>query len=189
MNRFHRWYCGTGHWRHSLQDVTIPWVLRDTDLGSRVLEIGPGPGLATEVLAARVNDLVTIEIDEQLADKLRVKTAGSKVRVINADASRMVFDDNEFSAVVCFTMLHHVPSIPLQDRIFTQIFRVLRPGGVFAGSDSLSGPIFRAAHLFDTMVLVDPAHLRVRLERVGFGRVSVEVGQGSFRFEGWKPEG
>jgi ubiquinone/menaquinone biosynthesis C-methylase UbiE len=187
MNRFHRWYCGTGHWRHSLQDDTIPWVIGDLDLGSRVLEIGPGPGLATEVLAASVDDLVAVELDERLANKLRTKMSGSKVRVVNADASRMSFDDDEFSAVVCFTMLHHVPSIPLQDRIFTQAFRVLQPGGVFAGSDSLSGPVFRAAHLFDTMVFVDPVHLQARLERVGFGRVCVEAGQDAFRFEGWKP--
>lgn len=62
MNRFHRWYCRTGHWRHEIQDQILPWVLRDIDLGDDVLEVGPGPGLTTDVLAARVPRLTALEI-------------------------------------------------------------------------------------------------------------------------------
>ena len=43
MNRFHRWYCRTGHWRHEIQDEILPWVLHDLDLGDDILEVGPGP--------------------------------------------------------------------------------------------------------------------------------------------------
>ena len=57
MNRFHRWYCRTGHWRHAIQDQILPWVLRDVDLGDHALEVGPGPGLTTDVLATRVPKL------------------------------------------------------------------------------------------------------------------------------------
>jgi len=66
------------------------------------------------------------------------------------------------------------------------VFRVLRPGAVFAGSDSTSSVIFRAAHLFDTMVLVDPDGLGARLQDAGFTDVLVERGKAAFRFQGAK---
>jgi 2-keto-4-pentenoate hydratase len=53
-------------------------------------------------------------------------------------------------------MLHHVPSAELQDRIFAEARRVLAPGGVLAGSDSLVSTGFRIIHIRDVMVPVDP---------------------------------
>ena len=56
----------------------------------------------------------------------------------------------EFSSVVCFTMLHHVPTPPLQDRLCAEAFRVLGPGGVFAGSDGVHSLGCRIVHIGDT---------------------------------------
>jgi hypothetical protein len=50
---------------------------------------------------------------------------------------------------------------------------VLRPGGWFLGSDSTPSLVFRLAHLFDTMVLVDADSFGARLERAGFGEVRI----------------
>jgi len=155
MNTFHRWYCSTGHWRHTVQDQIVPWVLKGIDLVPRVLEIGPGPGLTTDVLAQKVEHLDAVEVDPRMAERLATRTARTNVEVVTGDATRLVFDDGTFSAVLCFTMLHHVPSLALQDRLVAEAFRVLRPGGIFAGSDSTASLVVRAAHLFDTMVLVD----------------------------------
>jgi SAM-dependent methyltransferase len=69
---------------------------------------------------------------------------------------------------VCFTMLHHVPSKALQDKLFTEVCRVLRPGGVFAGFDSQLSLRFRFLHLGDTMVVVDPKTFPDRLRAAGF---------------------
>jgi SAM-dependent methyltransferase len=51
----------------------------------------------------------------------------------------MPFADASFEVVLCFTMLHHVPTIELQDRLIREARRVLWPGGIFAGSDSRWG--------------------------------------------------
>ena len=51
----------------------------------------------------------------------------------------MPFADATFSAVVCLTMLHHLPDPELQDRLFAEVHRVLGPGGVFCGSDNQVG--------------------------------------------------
>ena len=58
--------------------------------------------------------------------------------------------DAEFSSVVCFTMLHHVPTPALQDQMFSEAFRVLQPGGAFAGSDGVPSLMFRVMHFGDT---------------------------------------
>jgi predicted methyltransferase len=79
-------------------------------------------------------------------------------------------------------MLHHVPSPALQDRLFAEVRRVLRPGGVFAGTDSVTSLPFRLMHVFDTMVLVDPDRVGARLEAAGFSRVSVRQAKTSFSF-------
>ena len=187
MNGFHRWYCRTGHWRHAIQDQILPWVLRDVDLGDDVLEVGPGPGLTTDVLATRVPKLTAVEIDVELAARLRDRFAGSNVTVEQGDATAMPFRDDTFTGAVSFTMLHHVPTPELQDRLLREVRRVLRPGATFAGSDSRTSLVFRLAHLADTMVLVEPGTFARRLEAAGFGGVEVEAGKGVFRFRSTVP--
>jgi hypothetical protein len=79
-------------------------------------------------------------------------------------------------------MLHHVPTQTLQDRLFQEVERVLKPGATFTGSDSLPSPLFRAAHLLDTMVLVDPGTLAARLTTAGFVDVDVTSTTHQLRF-------
>lgn len=188
MNRFHRWYCRTGHWRHAVQDELLPWALQGLDLGDDVLEIGPGPGLTTDRLRHQVPRLTAIEIDPVLAAKLRDRLAGTNVKVQEGDATALPFPDATFTGAACFTMLHHVPSVELQDRLLREARRVLRPGGVFAGSDSRTSTVFRLAHLADTMVPVDPDAFAGRLGAAGFTRVKVHSAKAAFRFRATAPK-
>ena len=182
MNRFHRWYCRTEAWRRTVHDRLMPWVLADVELGERVLEVGPGPGLTTDVLRGRVVHLTSIEIDPALARALRARLPGTGVTVVEGDATAMPFDDASFSGGVACTMLHHVPTAALQDRLLAEVRRVLRPGAWFVGSDSTPGALFRLAHLFDTMTLVDHEGFAARLQGAGFRDVRVDRGPGAFRF-------
>ncbi len=79
-------------------------------------------------------------------------------------------------------MLHHVASTRMQDQLFAEVYRVLRPGGSFIGSDSRASLRMRAFHLFDTMVLVDPVMLSDRLQAAGFRDIEVESLGDRFRF-------
>ena len=187
MNRLHRWYCRSSQWKQKLEGEVLPWSLRGVDLGNDVLEVGPGPGLTTDWLRPRHKSLTCIEVDQELARSLAQRTAHSNVRVLCADATAIPYPDRTFSGAVSFTMLHHVPSPALQDRFFAQVYRVLRPGGVFAGTDSMRSLLMRIFHIRDTMVLVDPATLPFRLEGVGFKDVNIEIGAGRFRFFARRP--
>jgi SAM-dependent methyltransferase len=182
MNRVHRWFCQSARWKTAVERYIFPWVLDGVDLGPDVIEVGPGPGITTDLLRTRVERLTCIEIDRALAGSLSRRMAGLNVTVLCEDATAIPLPDETFDGAVSLTMLHHVPSAALQDRLLAEVARVLRPGGVFAGTDSISSPLFRLMHVFDTMVVVDPDGLPGRLEAAGFEDVHVDVNQYAFRF-------
>jgi len=189
MNLIHLWYCNSGGWARALHGRIMPWVLDDVELGSDVLEIGPGPGRGTEWLMRRVPKLTSLEIDHRLADKLKARMTETNVTAVEGDGTKMPFPDASFSGAVSFIMLHHVPSKELQDRLIAETFRVLKPGGAFAGADSIPSLRWNFFHLFDTRVPVDPEGFSGRLESAGFAGVTVERAGSAFRFYGKKPSG
>lgn len=186
MNLAHRWLCSSSLWRKQVGDSVLPWTIEGLELGSMVLEIGPGPGITTDLLANRVDNLICMEIDGGYAAALSRRMAGNKVHVLRGDGTAAPLPDAAFDSVLCFTMLHHVPSYALQDALLSEAARVLRPGGVFAGYDSLSSLVFRLFHTFDTAVTIDPQTLPGRLKTAGFDELQVDANAHAFRFRAWK---
>jgi len=187
VNKAHAVLCSSGWWARTVERELLPWGLADVDLGEDVLEIGPGFGATTRVLARRPGSLTVVELSESYCKHLR-QTLGEEVEIVQADATNIPFANDRFSSVVCFTMLHHVPSRALQERLLGEVRRVLRPGGVFAGTDSLgTGRAFKLLHIRDTLVPVNPDELPARLEHAGLVEPSVEAGGRSFRFRARKP--
>jgi SAM-dependent methyltransferase len=182
MNLAHRWLCRSARWKRTVETELMPWALNGVELGASVLEVGPGPGITTDVLRARVARLTCVEIDHALAESLSRRLAGGNVTVLHEDATRMPLPDASFDGAVSFTMLHHVPSAALQDRLLAEVARVLRPGAIFAGTDSRYSRYFGMLHLFDTMVVVDPLTFSKRLETAGFTDIQVDLAPQRFRF-------
>ncbi|MFC6012232.1 class I SAM-dependent methyltransferase [Nocardia lasii] len=186
MNYWHRVACRSAVWEWLTATKVVPWVLRDVRLGASTLEIGPGFGANVAPLCERTPSLAGLEIDPALAARLRARF-DTRLRVIDGDATAMPLPDNEFDSVVSFTMLHHVPTPAQQDDLFAEAHRVLRPGGVFAGSDGLDNPLFRLQHLGDTCVPVPPHTLADRLTTAGFTDIDIRTGRGMFRFRAERP--
>ena len=182
MNEVHLQLCGGDEWAETVERFIIPWTLEGIELGDDVLEVGPGPGRTTDVLLRMAPRLTAAEVDPELAARLAERLAGTGVEVVHADATRMPFSAGRFSAALSFTMLHHVPSAGLQDQLFAEVARVLRPGGVLAGVDSLDSDDFRALHEDDVCVPVDPDTLVERLTTAGFADAAVEVNEYAVRF-------
>lgn len=180
MNLLHRKLCASRRWARMVAEH-LPPSLDGIDLGDDVLEIGPGFGATTRVLVDLVPRLTALEIDADSVRGLRGEF-GDRVEIVHGDGAGMPFPDGRFSAVVCFTMLHHVPSPDLQDKLFAEARRVLRPGGVFRGVDSQPSLMFRLLHIGDTMVVLDPATLAGRLERAGFAEAKVHPADGILAF-------
>jgi ubiquinone/menaquinone biosynthesis C-methylase UbiE len=187
MNWAHAVVCSSGWWAHTVERELLPWGLAGVDLGDDLLEIGPGFGATTRVLARRSGSLTVVELAEGYCKRLRRKL-GDDVEIVQADATAMPFADGRFSGVVCFTMLHHVPSLELQNRLLAEVSRVLRAGGIFAGTDSVgTGRAFKLLHVRDTLVPVAPDELPARMEHAGLIEPRVDVGGRSFRFRSRKP--
>jgi SAM-dependent methyltransferase len=182
VNEQHLELCSSAVWADAVQRWIIPWVLEDVSLGDRVLEIGPGPGRTTEALADLAPHLTAVEVDPALARALADRMAGTKVEVIEGDATDLQLAEGSFSSVLSFTMLHHLPSAAHQDRLFGEALRVLGPGGVFAGTDSLDSPEFRDLHVGDICVPIDPVTLADRLRFAGFDQVQVDTNEYGVRF-------
>jgi ubiquinone/menaquinone biosynthesis C-methylase UbiE len=151
------------------------------------LEVGPGPGLTTDLLRTAVPRLTALEIDPKLAGSLSSRLHGSNVQVVEGDATDMPFHDSEFSGTVSFTMLHHVPSPTQQDKVLREVLRVLKPGGVFVGSDSLQSWWMRMIHIGDTLVPIDPDTFGSRLQRAGFEVFDIQQNSQAFRFRARRP--
>jgi SAM-dependent methyltransferase len=186
MNQAHLDLCSSAEWAEAVERWIIPWVLDSLDLGDDVLEVGPGPGLTTDILRMTVPRLTAVEIDPDLASSLKARLDGTNVDVICANATATPLPGDRFTGAVCLTMLHHVPTPALQDKLFAEICRLLGPGGVLAGQDSLASDELRALHIDDTYVPVDPAGLAARLETAGFVDVAVDTNEYAVRFRGFR---
>jgi SAM-dependent methyltransferase len=187
VNDLHLQLLATPEWAEYVEHELLPWALDGRDLGDDVLEVGPGPGLTTDVLCRHVVRLTAVELDEDLASALADRLRGSNVTVVHADASQSGLPTNRFSAATCFTMLHHIPSVEHQDALFCELFRDLRPGGVFVGTDAVDTPDLRALHIDDVFMPVDPETLSDRLAAAGFESITVDRIDDRVHFAGTRP--
>jgi SAM-dependent methyltransferase len=189
MNLVHRCLCRSTSWRRVLRDYVVPWVLSDAQFGSHLLELGPGHGLTTDLLRPHVAHLTALEIDPVLANSLAARFSGTNVTVVRGDATAMPFPRAQFSAAVSLHMLHHIHDADLQNQLFRELCRVLNPGAIFVGVDSIG------LNNFWMRVTHNRRHARSRGPRQpwvppGVGRLSKHFGQDKpvcLRFHAQRP--
>lgn len=186
MNTRHQRLCASPEWEAYLQTTVLPAVTAGVELGDEMLELGPGPGAATAWLRRHVSRLVVVERDEQYAAALRSRFDATNVEVVHADATALPFPADSFDCVAAFTMLHHVPTRPLQARVLSEALRVVRPGGVLVGYDSLHSDELHRFHYEDTYNPIEPAMLLGAMAAHGYVRITIQVNDG-LTFVAYKP--
>jgi SAM-dependent methyltransferase len=192
VNTAHREFLASEEWRQTLRDLALPFAFGDLAfdaLGEDVVEIGPGPGLTTDLLAAELAQITAIELDEALASALRERTGGSNVEVLHADATAIPVESGRFSGAVSFTMMHHVPTAELQDAVLAEVCRVLRPGGLLVASDSVASDDLAAFHDDDIYNPIDPGTLEDRLTTAGYVGIEVRANPYAWRIHARRPAG
>ncbi len=105
--------------------------------GARLLDVGCGIGgparRAAQQLAARVTGLDLTEGYVALAQELSERSgAAGQTEFVQGSALEMPFEDGEFDAAM---MLHVGMNIEDKPRLFAEVARVLRPGGIFVVYD------------------------------------------------------
>jgi SAM-dependent methyltransferase len=174
MNSNHA-LCATPEWAAHLHSDVLPSAVQGVDLGAELIEIGPGPGAATDWLRSRVQRVVAVELDPQSAEALAARFHGSNVEVVRGDATSLDFAEGSFDSAASFTMLHHLETRAQQVQVLREALRVLRPGGVLVGADSLHSSQLHHFHVDDTYNPIEPATLLTTLQVLGYEAITVTV--------------
>jgi SAM-dependent methyltransferase len=111
------------------------WVFDQLDLGpgSRILELGCGPGSLWSTNLNRVPEsweITLSDLSEGMLAEARRSLGGGRAafEFMVVDAQDIPHGDESFDAVIANHMLYHVPD---RERALAEIHRVLRPDGCF----------------------------------------------------------
>ena len=149
---YHDWESGTydEKWSISYDDRCIAYA-RDRFAAiagtagwpyRRALEVGAGTGffLLNLKQAGVVGEGHVTDISPGMVEAARrnARVLGYEVEGRVADAESLPYEDDTFDLVVGHAVLHHIPDL---DRAFSEVLRVLRPGGrfAFAGEPTRAG--------------------------------------------------
>jgi len=101
--------------------------------GSRVLEIGCGRGVGTEIIFERfgAREVHAFDLDPDMVTRARRRLSGypaNRLILFVGDAAAIEAADASYDAVFDFGIIHHVPA---WQRAVAEVARVLKPGGSF----------------------------------------------------------
>jgi ubiquinone/menaquinone biosynthesis C-methylase UbiE len=194
LNALENWFCSTRFWQRITQQQLLPWIIAGNPLGDHVLELGAGPGAATDELRHRAPRVTSLEWSHPFAAALAVRyqqqpqidAASDRERisggaVLQGDAAALPFAAQSFSSVFAVLMLHHLRSREQQALALREIFRVLRPGGQFFAFEIEDGWFNRMIHIRSVFIPIDRAKIQQQLAAVGFSRTTVNSRRGGFR--------
>jgi arsenite methyltransferase len=116
----------------SFAGVANPFSLGRIERGARVLDLGSGAGTDSLVAAQMVGPggrVTGIDMTPEMLAKARAAAAemgATNVEFVEAEAERLPFGDASFDVVISNGVIDLVPD---KDAVFSELFRVLAPGG------------------------------------------------------------
>jgi arsenite methyltransferase len=116
----------------SFAGVANPFTLGRLAPGERVLDLGCGAGTDSLVAAQMIGpegDVTGIDMTPEMLVKARASAAemgADNVEFLEAEAERLPFDDASFDVVISNGVIDLIPD---KAAVFSELFRVLRPGG------------------------------------------------------------
>lgn len=120
-----------------IADPAVALVSKEVDVldellpltGARILELGCGKAEMTRLVADQAASVLALEVDEIQLAKNREITDLPNVEFGHGGAEQIPAPDAAFDIVLMFKSLHHVP-MAMMDKVFPEIHRVLKPGGL-----------------------------------------------------------
>lgn len=133
----------------SFAGVANPFSLGALARGSRVLDIGSGAGTDSLVAAQMVapeGTVTGLDMTEEMLAKARAaarELGQENVEFVVGEAEALPFPDESFDVVISNGVIDLIPD---KDPVFSEIFRVLRPGGSIQIADvTLQNPVSEEA--------------------------------------------
>jgi len=171
-------------WQHEGERVLLE-RLRD-GLRGDVLELASGGGRLTRRLIEIAGSLHGFDIaPDMVAYCQETFPSATFSQLEYSGLSR--WDGESWDAVCSGCNSFDVLTDEERNALFGNVARLLRPGGIFVGQDSLDLEPIRAAHDDDTFTPVDPDQMKDRLAAAGFGATKTDVVGFHFRFVSQKP--
>jgi SAM-dependent methyltransferase len=129
----------------SFAGVANPWALGRLAPGERVLDLGSGAGTDSLIAAQMVGEqghVTGIDMTPEMLAKARAATVemgATNVEFVEGEAERLPFPDASFDVVISNGVIDLVPD---KDAVFTELFRVLAPGGRIQVADvTIQNPV------------------------------------------------
>jgi len=129
----------------SFAGVANPWVMGRLAPGERVLDLGSGAGTDSLIAAQMVGEqghVTGIDMTHEMLAKARAAAAemgATNVEFVEAEAERLPFPDARFDVVISNGVIDLIPD---KDAVFTELFRVLAPGGRIQVADvTIQNPV------------------------------------------------
>jgi SAM-dependent methyltransferase len=116
----------------SFAGVANPWRLGRLEAGERVLDLGSGAGTDSLIAAQMVGDrghVAGIDMTPAMLAKARAAAAEmglSNVEFVEGEAEQLTFPDESFDVVISNGVIDLIPD---KDAVFSEVYRVLVPGG------------------------------------------------------------
>ena len=116
----------------SFAGVANPFALEPLGIGEDVLDVGCGAGMDTLIAAQMVGptgSVTGIDMTPEMVAKARQSVAESRlgtITIVEGSAERMPFVDACFDVIISNGVIDLIPD---KDAVFSEILRVLRPGG------------------------------------------------------------
>ena len=116
----------------------IPTQFANIKVGDSVLDLGSGAGndcFVARAIVGETGKVTGIDFTESMLEKANVNNArlGYKnVEFVQGDIDAMPLADNQFDVVVSNCVLNLVPD---KQKAFSEMYRVMKPGGHFCVSD------------------------------------------------------
>ncbi len=92
-----------------------------------LLDVGSSTGIMDDQLATKFKNVVGIDIEEDAVRYSQNNFKRKNLQFKLGDAMNLDFKDNSFDVIICTHIYEHVPNA---EKLFSEIFRVLKPSGV-----------------------------------------------------------
>ncbi|SHI57233.1 Ubiquinone/menaquinone biosynthesis C-methylase UbiE [Tangfeifania diversioriginum] len=152
--------------------------------GDSVLDLGSGAGndcFVTRSLVGETGKVTGLDFTEEMVQKARknlAKTGFKNIEFIQGDIEKMPLPDSTFDVILSNCVLNLVPD---KQKAFSEIYRVLKPGGHFCISDvvtsgELPEGLKEAAEMYAGCVsgaTEKQKYLKI-IEKQGFSQVEIQ---------------
>lgn len=131
--------------------------------GMTVLEVGPGSGTYTLAAGRCVGPdgkVVTMDIEPRIIAKVREvidMNSAYNIEAIVGNVYGLAYKDGSFDAAYMITVIGEIPE---PQKAFAEIYRLLRPGGTLAFSESLIDPDYPLVTNLEKMAYAAGFHLK-----------------------------